>query len=102
MLVTFSSKAHADVTLFGDVAKKLLGIMGHSGTIPGAIRPEDIPPALEQLRLAVAEDPASDDGNAPDDDSDRNVSLSRRAWPLIELLSAAHRENCIVMWDRYG
>lgn len=98
MLVTFTCKAHADVTMFGDVAKKLLAIMGHSGTIPGAIRPDDIPEALEKLRQAVADDPEADDTG----EDDRKVSLSRRAWPLIELLTAAERDGSLVMWDRYG
>ncbi len=100
MLVTFTTKSHADITMFGDVAKQLLDIMGMSGNVPGAIRPEDIPEALERLKQAVADDPGEDEGS--DDDDDRKVSLSHRAWPLIELLGAAQRDGNVVMWDRYG
>jgi hypothetical protein len=34
MLVTFSTKNHADVLMFGDIAIGLLKMMGHSGTVP--------------------------------------------------------------------
>ncbi len=104
MLVTFSSRSHADITLFGDVAKQLLSIIGHSGTIPGAIRPEDIPEALGKLQQALGDDQGDDqgDGHGDDDADDDKVPLSRRAWPLLQMLRAAHREDNMVMWDRYN
>jgi hypothetical protein len=34
MLVTFSCPAYASITMFGDVAVRLLKLMGHSGTGP--------------------------------------------------------------------
>jgi hypothetical protein len=37
MLITFSCSAYADITMFGDVAVRLLRLTGHSGTVPGAI-----------------------------------------------------------------
>ena len=42
MLVTFSSPAYADITMFGDVAVRLIKMMGHSGTIPSALLAEDV------------------------------------------------------------
>ena len=53
MLVTFTTKAYADITMFGDVAITLLKMMGHSGTVPSAIRAKDVPEALRQLKAAV-------------------------------------------------
>lgn len=50
MLVTFSTKVYADITMFGDIALVMLKMMGHSGTVPSAIRAEDVPVAL--LRAA--------------------------------------------------
>ena len=52
MLVTFSCSAYADITMFGDVAVRLLKLMGHSGTVPGAILAEDVQAALECLVAA--------------------------------------------------
>ena len=42
MIVTFKTKPYADITMFGDVAIHLLKLMGHSGTVPGAIVAEDV------------------------------------------------------------
>ena len=49
MLVTFRTKAHANITMFGDVAVTLLKLAGHSGTVPSAILAQDIPAALVKL-----------------------------------------------------
>ncbi len=103
MLVTFRTNAYANITMFGDVAVSLLKLMGHSGTVPSAIRAEDVSQALERLKAAVARDKAA--GGAPvkglqDDDSEEpRVSLANRAFPLIELLEAAAKRKSDVMWD---
>ena len=106
MLVTFTCKAYSDITMFGNVAVSLLRLMGHSGTVPGALLAAEVPQALERLRAGIA---AHGDTPAPagDEDKDREedepvVRLSQRALPLIELLEAAVNEACDVMWDRGG
>ena len=103
MLVTFTCKAYADITMFGDVALTMLRMMGHSETVPGAILAEDVPAALDRLKRAVAaakDEPVQRGSTeAQDEDSDeRPVSLANRALPLIELLAAAAREKTDVMW----
>ena len=97
MIVTFSSPAHADITMFGDVAISLLKIMGHSGTVPSAFNPKDLPAALAKLEQAVAESKASE--QQPDPDAEFKPGLSQRALPLIGLLKAAIAHNADVMWD---
>ena len=104
MLVTFRTKAYADITLFGDVAKQLLELMGHSGTIPSAIKAEDVPAALARLQAALEQrksaDAASEDDRGRDDyDAPRRVTVSLRAVPLLELLRAAAASKADVMWD---
>jgi len=49
MLVKFTTNAYADITMFGDIALTMLKMMGHSGTVPGAILAADIPAALSRL-----------------------------------------------------
>ena len=105
MIVTFRSKAHADIMMFGDIAISLLKLMGHSGTVPGALLAEDVPMALEYLRKAVAANKAavadvSDSAQDDDDSGERTVNLAHRALPLIELLAAAATAKCDVMWDK--
>ncbi len=103
MLITFETKAYANITMFGDIAKKLIKFMGHSGTVPGAILAEDLPEALESLRSKLQMEMASEQkceaGDSQDED-ENYVSIENRAKPLIELLEAAIEQNVDVMWDK--
>lgn len=101
MIVTFSSPTNANVTMFGDVAVKLLKMMGHSGTVPSAILAKDIPAALAHLEAAVeaAKDKPEPDVSEDDDDEGPSVSLPHRALPLVNLLKAAAKDDSNVMWE---
>jgi hypothetical protein len=104
MLVTFKTEAHASITMFGDVAVTLLRLMGHSGTVPGALMPEDIPAALERLQASVAANPDAtldpeSAGGREDEGEGSHVSLAHRALPLIELLAAAKKQKKYVLWE---
>ena len=101
MLVRFDSKA-GRFTMFGEVAVTLLKMMGHSGTVPGAILAQDIPPALEKLKAAVAAapEPPIDQTAADPEDREPPVSLRQRAFPLVELLERASQSGSDVLWDR--
>jgi hypothetical protein len=99
MLVTFSTKAYSDITMFGDSALTLIKMMGHSGTIPSAILAADVPMALTRLSAAVNALKADVGDKVKDKDNDEvGVSLAQRSVPLINLLSAAVQENTDVMW----
>ncbi len=103
MLVTFKTDAYADIIMFGDVARRLLKMMGHSGTVPGAILADDVPAALDRLKRAVESEkstenpPSSREGEENDQEA---VKLSYRALPLIELLTAAAKKKRDVMWEK--
>ena len=112
MLVTFSCKVSGNIVMFGDVAKQMLKMMGYCENIPGAIDAENIPMALSNLKKATTsihqlEVDARDQGQtqgADIDDSDEQdvepvVSLNTRALPLIEMLKAAEKEQCYIMWE---
>lgn len=104
MLVTFRTSAYANITMFGDVALRLLKLMGHSGTVPSAILADDVPQALARLKAAIAADKAASGESPPkgaesDDSEEPAVSLAHRAFPLIELLEAAAKRKSDVMWD---
>lgn len=98
MLVTFSTRAHADITMFGDVAKTLLKLMGHSGTIPSAMLAADLPAAIARLEAAVAASKLHEQKADPDED-DPTPGLATRALPLIALLKAANAAQSDVMWE---
>lgn len=101
MLIHFRTKAHATITMFGDVGLTLIRLMGHSGSVPGALLAEDIPAALEHLRAAVAEHPEAqlNPENTRKRDDEPRISLAHRAQPLIELLEHAARDGEHVMWE---
>ena len=98
MLITFSCPAYANITMFGDVAVHLIKLMGHSGTVPGALLAEDVPAALARLAAAIeAGEQLPESGESEDEES--TVSLPHRALPLIDLLKAALKSKSNVMWD---
>ncbi len=97
MLVTFTTKAYADITMFGVVAIAMLKMMGHSVTVPSAIRAEDVPEALRRLTSAV-EAGKSPPPPVDKDTEEPSVSTAHRALPLINLLTAAAKDGCGVMW----
>ena len=112
MLVTFSCPAYADVTFFGDVAVRLLKLMGQSGHVPGALLAEDAPAALGRLEEAVEADrrkheaaaaakrrDKGDEKTENEEEEQPAVDLSHRAFPLIRLLRAAARDEVDVIWE---
>ena len=98
MLITFRSKAHASITMFGDVGQRLLGMMEFGSSVPGAIISEDVPTALANLRAALAKVPEQEEVDDSDDDQPP-VSLQTRALPLLDLLQAAVDDAEYVSWD---
>ena len=101
MLVTFSCNAYANITMFGDVAVRLLELMGHSGTCPA--------PCLQKMsrlrwrvwRLRSRQTNSCLNRKSPESvDDEPTVSLSHRALPVIELLKAAAKAKYDVMWDK--
>ncbi|MDD5058912.1 MAG: DUF1840 domain-containing protein [Sideroxydans sp.] len=97
MLVTFTTSAYADITMFGDDGLAMLKMMGHSASVPGAIRAEDVAQALSRLTAAV--EAAKKSPPPADTNSDEPpVSTAHRALPLMNLLAAAVKENTFVSW----
>ncbi|MBE0436489.1 MAG: DUF1840 domain-containing protein [Methylomicrobium sp.] len=107
MLVIFSCDVYPNTTYFGDIAQTLLKMMGKRGNVPGAILAEDVPVALDRLQRALEKQKAESSVQSDDeidaeqkDWKEKPIPLAHRAMPLIELLTAAAKANCNVMWDR--
>ncbi|SCX02894.1 protein of unknown function [Nitrosomonas eutropha] len=101
MLVTFKTDSYADITMFGEDALTMLKMMGHSETVPGAILAADVPQALHRLTTAlnIQKEISPPVENKDEDTNEPVVSMINRGLPLIELLTAAAKAGCNVMWE---
>jgi len=100
MLIKFDSEV-GSFTMDAKIAVQLLKTMGHSGTVPGAMLPNDIPGALARLKGAVERSPKPNPEqvrDAEDQGQEPPVSLRQRAFPLIDLLTRAAAQRKEVLW----
>ena len=109
MIITFRSPASGDVIMFGDVAKRMLEIMGKDpAAAEGIITGEQLADTLARLKAAVeaervrlkglqdedlpTSEPVQGGGSRP------YVSLVQRAAPLVELLEWSLKKQKPVIW----
>lgn len=109
MLITFQSPAHADVVMRERDANRLLRLMGHAETTPGALDAAAVPDALDRLEAGIAREEAAEreadeappeaDADAADEEEEEPpVGIRRRAWPLLQMLKAAAAKETHVSW----
>ncbi len=112
MLITFKSKAAADVLMYEEHAKRILDLL-HKDIKRGVITSTEAPAAIATLEEEIAEsrlhptpeevrrDVLAHHGEENDDKDHEPVEFVRfaaRAYPLLEMLRAAQREGRDVMW----
>jgi Domain of unknown function (DUF1840) len=99
-LVTFRSRAAAEIIMVRDVADRLLEIIGKEAAERGVITPPQIEAALASLEQAVAAERARGEDRVDDEQPLhlQAVSLRQRAFPLMEMLRAARRRAVDVTW----
>lgn len=108
MIVTFKSAAGADVIYFGDVAQRLMALMGKEAGPKGIITVEQLPEAIARLKAAIAEDRERHLRLVQDEERGTEtaegggtrpaVSLTQRALPLLALLEESLAEKKPVVW----
>jgi hypothetical protein len=99
MLITFKTSAYANITMLGDVGHKMLEMMAFGTAVPGAINAEDVPQALDNLKMALEKMPEQVEAAGDADDDQPAVGLHTRAVPLVQLLQAAVEEEAYVRWE---
>lgn len=104
-MVTFKTNSHRDIQMHSGDAHAMLKLMGLSTTVPSALRPEDVPAALEKLKNNL-DDPLTPPQTSPkspydddEEDDDKPIAMKTRAEPLIELLATAARTHEHVIWE---
>lgn len=99
MLITFRTDAAGDVMMFGDVARRMLAIIGKHDEPKGIITVEQLPDAIARLRAAMEADKAL--GSGPNSEGrEKPVGLAQRAQPLLEQFQWALRKEKPVLWGQ--
>jgi hypothetical protein len=108
MLISFRSKAGAEVLMLSDHAKPLLRAAGKSvpDAFPerGVFTPGQLGPAIAGIEKAVALAPEhpedhEDDTHAPKHSMARPVGMQQRAYPLLDLMRKALAKGVDVTWE---
>ncbi len=112
MLITFTSKAAAEVLMYKEHAKRILDLLQKDAS-RGVITAEEAPKAvailekeIEESRLhAVTEELKRDvhahhgeAGDDPEHEEAEQVTFASRAYPLLEMLRAARSGGHDVLW----
>jgi hypothetical protein len=99
MLITFKSRAYANITMFGDVGLKMLEMMAFGTRVPGAISAADVAQALDNLTQELGKIPDHLQAAGAEAEDQPSTSLHTRALPLLELLQAAIEDESAVRWE---
>lgn len=117
MLITFKSKAAADILMYEEHARRLLDILGKD-VKRGIITAAETGAAIQKLEAEIeaerrrehdAEEEARRQAQALGQDKEdvdenlerhaaKTVTFSARAYPLLEMLRAAHAAGRDVVW----
>jgi hypothetical protein len=103
MLYEFKCKAAGTVVMTGEVAERLLGLVGKAPGPQGIFTVEQMGPAIAALQAAVERERIEsaappEEPHAPGPEGARAVTLAQRAWPLIDLLRTASGAGKPVTW----
>lgn len=112
MLITFTSKAAAEVLMYKEHAKRILDLL-HKDSNRGVITAAEASKAVEILEKEIAESrmhALSEDverdihahhgeaGDDPEHEGIEVVTFASRAYPLLEMLRAARAGGHDVLW----
>ena len=108
MLITFKSKAAADIIMYEVHAKRILDLLGKD-VKRGIITAAETGAAIAKLEAEIelerqheAELAAKSEAETEEEDrkspATNHVSFSARAFPLLDMLRAAHAQGRDIMW----
>ncbi|MFP6557173.1 DUF1840 domain-containing protein [Paraburkholderia sp. B3] len=106
MLVTFKCRASPDVTMLENLAQYLLGIIGKRLGPRGVITHDELDVAITKLEAAIATDKKEraeheghfHEGEEGHDHHELPVGLAQRAFPFLDMLRAARKEQSDIVW----
>ena len=102
MLVTFVSSETGELMMFAEMAAPLLRAAGKETGRRGVFTRDEMLPAAQLLRAAVAQDDGKDQREQDGDEAhEPPVALGPRAWPLIDMLERTARgdAHANIVWE---
>ena len=106
MLITFKCHACPDVVMLENLAQYLVGSVGKRLGERGVISHDELEVAIAKLEAAITTDKkerAEHDGHFHEGEEGREhheipIGLAQRAFPFLDMLRAAQKENTDVLW----
>ena len=95
-LVKFESDV-GTLVVPANYANQMLKMIGHSGVIPSALIPEEIPHALATLNQNL-QNQGNKQAVKKNQDYQFEPSLKTRTFPFKQLLEKATQKRCEVLW----
>jgi len=105
MLIAFKSPAAPELLMTESLAQYLVGLIGKSLGARGVIHHTEMAAAISRLEAAIAVDKAKHapreahyKGSAEDPQHHDAVHLSQRAFPLLDMMRSALKQDADVLW----
>ena len=101
MIHQFRTKNSAPVIMLDDLTQRIFNVIGRPFEIKGILLPEQIPDYIQSLEKAIeAERAIKQDHSSNDSENQGNKKdpLGRRAFPFLELLKQAQKNNEPIVW----
>ncbi|AXE97207.1 DUF1840 domain-containing protein [Paraburkholderia hospita] len=106
MLITFKCRSAPDVVMLENLAQYLLGIIGKRLGARGVIAHDELGVVISKLEAAIVTDKqerAEHEGHfhEGEDGHERHeipIGLAQRAYPFLDMLRAAQKENTDIVW----
>lgn len=107
MLVTFQSVAAPEVVMLRNLAQYLLSLIGKHLEARGVISHEEMPHVIARLEAAISEETNAEAAleslyAVPSEHhysaDEVRGGLARRAWPLLDMMREAQKQNADIIW----
>jgi hypothetical protein len=106
MLITFKCRATPELTMLENLAQYLVGIVGKQLGARGVITHDELPAAIAKLEAAIVTDKQEiaeheghfHEGEEGHEHHELPIGLAQRAFPFLDMLRAAQRENADILW----
>lgn len=102
MIHQFQTKNAAPVIMLDDLTHRIFNAIGRPFENRGVFLPEQIPRYIERLQAAIDAEqnklPSSDKASNDENQSSESDPLGRRAYPFLELLRQAQKDQEPVVW----